>query len=99
LLPVRISNRVRQKLKPRVSYFLHEVGRGICQADFLDGGACLEGQRERGKSPRNALLREGKWVSGFGLRQDNYNLERKESLFCDRSEGVAPSPGSQTKFS
>jgi len=41
LVPVRSSSRVRQKLEPRVSYFPHEAGCRICQADFL------KGQRER----------------------------------------------------
>ena len=41
LLPARSSRRVRQKLNGRVSYFLREAGRGICQ----DG--LLKGQRER----------------------------------------------------
>ena len=50
LVPLRSSSRARQKLNGRVSYFLHEVGRGICEADFRDGGAC--------KSLRNVLLRE-----------------------------------------
>jgi hypothetical protein len=30
-----------QKLNERVSYFLREADREICQADFRDGGACL----------------------------------------------------------
>src|SRR5262245_19697686 len=50
LVPVCLSSRARQKINGRVSYFLHEAGCGICQADLRDGVEC--------KTSRNVLLRE-----------------------------------------